>query len=167
MKAIVFAVLFLFSLESYAQTDPEQILIQRETEKKWKKEHPGKEYNEENLRPPVDSSLLPVISQKTIAQYKEKDTLSIEKYCMVLAYGKLLSNKVSIQIDYGEVKSFWSDNRLKDETGKVATFNNVIDALNYMALIGWKLHSSLLLGSGPYVYQYVFKKEFVKTAMIK
>ena len=157
--------LFMLPFFCEAQNDPEVYMQQQEAEKKWKKEHPGLSYTQENVSKLVadTSTFRPIISQKIIAQYKDKDTLTIEKYCEVLAIGKFLSNKVSITIEYGNEKSMWIDKRAKDETGQVVTFNNVIDALNYMGLRGWKLHSSLLLGSGPYVYHYIFRKEFIKT----
>lgn len=88
---------------------------------------------------------------------------TVERYCMVSAIGKLISQKVTISVDFGETLNMWKDNRIKDEmTGKVKNFNTVVDALNYMGSQGWKYVSSLLLGSGPYVYQYIFRKDFPK-----
>lgn len=49
----------------------------------------------------------------------------------------MLSNKVTIDIDFGEERSFWNDTRLRTETGKLKKFNTVIDALNYMGREGW------------------------------
>jgi hypothetical protein len=79
---------------------------------------------------------------------------------MVIAQGRLLSNKVTIDVDYGELRSYMSDQRVRDEAGKIKKFNSVVDAMNYMGKQGWKLQTSLLLGSGPFVYHYVFKKRF-------
>ncbi len=99
----------------------------------------------------------------SFVSYSQTDTSKVERYCMVSATGKMFSQKVTIQIDFGEEQNIWKDNRVKDElTGKVKTFNTVVDALNYMGSQGWKYVSSLLLGNGPYVYQYIFKKEFRK-----
>lgn len=63
----------------------------------------------------------------------------MEKYCKVVATGRLLSNKVTIDIDYGEERSIWKDNRVKDDNGKLKKFNTVIDAINYLGKSGWKL----------------------------
>jgi uncharacterized protein YoxC len=102
-----------------------------------------------------------VLTTKVHAQVDTSRT--VERYCMVSAIGKLLSSKVTISVDFGESLSLWKDNRIKDEiTGKVKNFNSVIDALNYMGSQGWKYVNSLLLGNGPYVYQYIFRKEFPK-----
>ena len=89
---------------------------------------------------------------------------NVEQYCEVVATGRLLSNKVTIDIDYGEERSIWKDNRLKDDNGKLKKFNTVIDALNYLGKDGWLLVNAfpVATGNGPMVYHYVFKKEFSK-----
>jgi len=104
-----------------------------------------------------------VISLHSYAQ-ESKDT-KVEQYCEIVATAKLLSNKVTIDIDYGEERSFWKNNRVKDEDGKVKKFNTVIDALNYMGKMGWKLVNAFPVsnGSGKSVYHYVFKKDFTKS----
>ena len=94
----------------------------------------------------------------------QQDTTRVEQYCEVVATGRLLSNKVTINIDYGEERSIWKDNRLKDEDGKLKKFNSVIDAINYLGRDGWTLVNAFPVstGNGPMVYHYVFKKEFPK-----
>lgn len=91
-----------------------------------------------------------------------QDTTKVEQYCEVVATGRLFSSKVTIDIDYGEERNFWKDHRLKDEEGKLKKFNSVIDAINYLGKIGWKLVNAFPVssGNGPMVYHYVFKKEF-------
>ena len=94
----------------------------------------------------------------------QQDTTTVEQYCVVVATGRLLSNKVTIDIDYGEERSIWKDNRLKDENGKLIKFNTVVDAINYLGRNKWKLVNAfpVYTGNGPMVYHYVFKKEFSK-----
>ena len=89
----------------------------------------------------------------------------VEQYCEVVATPKLLSNRVTIDIDYGEERSFWKDNRLKTEEGKLKKFNTTIDALNFMGKAGWKLVNAfpVYTGSNSQVYHYVFRKEFLKS----
>ncbi|RCH56035.1 hypothetical protein DJ568_04615 [Mucilaginibacter hurinus] len=60
-----------------------------------------------------------------------------EQYCMIISTPKLFSKKVTIEVDFGQPTKFFSDTRLKDEAGKVVSFNSTIDALNYMAGQGW------------------------------
>ncbi|MBL7732913.1 MAG: hypothetical protein JNM88_17200, partial [Chitinophagaceae bacterium] len=70
------------------------------------------------------------ISVQAFSQEKKEE--KVEQYCEIVATAKMLSNKVTIEVDYGEERSFWKNNRLKDEDGKIKKFNTVIDALNYM-----------------------------------
>ena len=71
-----------------------------------------------------------------ICSYAQTDTSMVEQYCQVIATPRLLSNKVTIDIDYGNEKSFWRDSRLKTDEGKVKKFYTIIDALNYMGKTG-------------------------------
>lgn len=96
-------------------------------------------------------SLLPVKAQK------------VEQYCQMTAMQKLLSKKITIDIDYGEERKLFSfkDTRVKDELGKVRNFNSVTDALNHMGRSGWKLVNAFPVSDGSQlVYHYVFKREF-------
>jgi len=82
---------------------------------------------------------------------------------MVIATGKLFSNKVSIQVDFGQETSWWKGNHgdaIKDETGKLVSFNSVIDALNYMASKGWIFVNAYALseGSSGRVLNYVMRR---------
>ena len=92
-----------------------------------------------------------------------QDSTKVEQYCEVTATGKLFSNKVTVDVDYGEERSFWKDHRLKDEDGRLKKFNSVIDALNYLGKQGWKLVNAYPVynGSSSNVYHYVFKKDFL------
>ena len=102
-----------------------------------------------------------LIALKSNAQ----DTARVEQYCEVVATARLLSNRVTVDIDYGETRSIWKDNRLKDENGKLIKFNTLVDALNYLGRNGWKLVNAFPINStsnSAPVYHYVFKKEFLK-----
>ena len=91
------------------------------------------------------------------------DTTWIEQYCRVEATPRLLSSKVVIDVDFGESRKYWDDNRIRDEeTGKLKKFNSVTDALNYMGSQGWILVNAFPVNistpnSSP-VYHYYFKK---------
>jgi hypothetical protein len=90
---------------------------------------------------------------------------NVEQYCEVVATPKLLSSKVTIDVDYGEERSIWKDNRMRDESGKLKKFNTTIDALNYLGKQGWKLVNAfpVLTGTNTMVYHYVLKREFLKS----
>lgn len=81
-------------------------------------------------------------------------------YCEILGIGKFLSKKVTISIDYGQEQSFFSDNRIKDETGKAQSFNSMIDALNYMGQQGWEFVQAFIVteGANQNVYHYLLKR---------
>ena len=94
----------------------------------------------------------------------------------MVAQGKLFSNKITITLDFGEGRSFWSfkDTRIKDEiTGKVKNFRSTVDALNYLGGIGWTLLNAFPVtentgfGGNQNVYHFFFKKSFLKSEMIE
>ncbi len=55
----------------------------------------------------------------SICAYCQTDTSEVEQYCQVIATPRVLSNKVTIDIDYGEEKGFFTDDRLRTEEGKL------------------------------------------------
>ncbi|SJZ32103.1 hypothetical protein [Sediminibacterium ginsengisoli] len=107
----------------------------------------------------------------TSAIKAQSDTTKVEQYCELVAQGRLLSNKVTIDVNFGEERKFFGgDTRLKDEvTGRLKKFNSVTDALNYLGLQGWTLVNAFPLSesSGPKVYHFYFKKLFNKADLIK
>ena len=108
--------------------------------------------------------VIAIILVSSLQSFAQKDTSKVEQYAEVVATPRLLSNKVTIDIDYGEERSIWRDNRLKEDNGKVKKFNTTIDALNYMGKEGWTLVNAfpITVGTNSQVYHYVFKKAFSK-----
>lgn len=99
-------------------------------------------------------------SLSLLSQEVKNDTVVIEQYCELIGTGKMMSRKVTIEIDYGEFVKYHKDNRMRDEeTGKLVKFNSMMDAVNYMAEDGWTLHSTMLI-SYQYgsVYHFIMKK---------
>ncbi|HSU29206.1 MAG TPA: hypothetical protein VLJ68_12555 [Chitinophagaceae bacterium] len=94
-----------------------------------------------------------------------QDSTKVEQYCEVVATSRFLSNKVTIDVDYGEERSFWKDHRLRDDDGKLKKFNTVIDAINFLGKNGWKLVNAfpVFTGNTAPIYHYVFKKEFPRS----
>jgi hypothetical protein len=92
----------------------------------------------------------------------------MEQYCEMTAQAKLFSRKVTIDVDNGEERKWISfkDTRVKDELGKVKSFNSVVDALNFLGRSGWKLVNAFLVTeSSNNVYHYVLKREFDKSEL--
>jgi len=93
------------------------------------------------------------------------DTLTTSKYiyCELVGITKFLSTKVTVAVDYGEEKSFFQDTRMRDEqTGKVTSFNSMVDALNYMGTKGWEFVQAYVVTTGNQnVYHWLLKKKKV------
>ena len=96
----------------------------------------------------------------------QTDSLKVEQYCQLIATQKLLSNKVTIDIDFGEEKNFWIDNRLKTYDGKIKKFNTIIDAMNYMGKDGWIFINAYPVRIGESErFHFAFKKQFHKSTL--
>ena len=88
-------------------------------------------------------------------------------YCEIVGTGNLTGTKVKVEIDFGQAKKVWTahvDNFLVDENGKEIKFNSMVDAMNYMALFGWKFEQAYVITessgmSKQNVYHYLLSKE--------
>ena len=102
----------------------------------------------------------------TLISNAQTDTSNVEQYCQVIATPRLLSNKVTIDIDFGDEKGFWRDTRIKTDAGKLKKFNTVIDALNYMGREGWIFINAYPVRMGETeIYHFAFKKQFSKSEL--
>lgn len=98
----------------------------------------------------------------------QSDTTKIEQYCQIIATPRFLSNKVTIDLDFGDEKKFWQDTRMKTDEGKLKKFNTVIDALNYMGQSGWEFINAYPVRNGTSdIYHFAFKKKFSKSEIGK
>jgi hypothetical protein len=108
--------------------------------------------------------IIGIILIASLESFSQSDTTKVEQYCEVIATPRLLSNKVTIDVNYGEEKSIWKDNRLKTDGGKLQKFNSVIDALNYMGKDGWTFVNAFPVTIGTtQIYHYGFKKLFLRS----
>ena len=85
-----------------------------------------------------------------------QDSTKVEQYCRLV---------VNIDVDYGDERKHFSDNRMRDEeTGRIKKFNTVVDALNYMGSQGWVLVNAfpVMDGANATSLHYYFKKSFRK-----
>jgi hypothetical protein len=102
----------------------------------------------------------------TIASYAQEDTSKVEQYCQVIATPRLLSNKVTIEIDFGEQRSIWRNERLRTYDGRLKKFNTIIDALNFMGLEGWVFINAYAVKMGETdIYHFAFKKQVSKAEL--
>ncbi len=82
-------------------------------------------------------------------------------YCLLIGRPRAFTNKISVSIDFGEERSFFQDTRLRDEqTGRIKTFNSMIDALNFMSSHGWKfVQAYVMLESNLSNTYWILRKE--------
>jgi len=105
----------------------------------------------------------------SVSAWSQEDA-RVEQYCKLVATGKLFSNKVTIDVDFGEERKFLEDKRLRDETtGRLKKFNSITDALNYMGGQGWILVNAFpqTVGNNSEIYHFYFKKLYKKEDVVK
>lgn len=109
-----------------------------------------------------------ILSTIGITVFSQTDTAKVEQYCQVIATPRLLSNKVTIDIDYGEEKTVWADTRLRNIDGKLKKFNTIIDALNFMGKEGWSFVNAYpVTTANTTTYHFAFKKLFLRSELEK
>ena len=110
--------------------------------------------------------MISIVLLSSIASKAQADTSKVEQYCQVIATPRILSNKVTIDIDFGEEKSYWRDTRLKEDGGKLKKFNTIIDALNYMGEAGWTFINAYPVHMGQTeIFHFAFKKQFLRAEL--
>jgi hypothetical protein len=86
-------------------------------------------------------------------------------YCELVGTARLLSNKVTVEIDFGQATKFFSDRRYKDQsTGKPVVFNSMVDALNFMGKDRWEFVQAYIVTIGSStssqnIYHFLLKKQ--------
>lgn len=84
-------------------------------------------------------------------------------YCELVGSSKMLSTKVTVEVDFGQATKFWSDNRLVDENKKPIKFNSMVDAMNWMGNQGWEFAQAYVVTNGNQnVYHWLLKKDVTK-----
>jgi hypothetical protein len=110
--------------------------------------------------------MISIFLTSTLVSMAQADSSKVEQYCQVIATPRLLSNKVTIDIDFGDEKSIWRDTRLKTDGGRLKKFNTVIDALNYMGMAGWIFLNAYPVRVGETeIFHFAFKKQFPKSEL--
>lgn len=85
-------------------------------------------------------------------------------YCELLGTQKMLSNKITVTIDFGQINKLVSDQRLRDDKGEVIVFNSMVDAMNWMGSRGWEFIQAYVVtvGNNQNVYHWLLKKSTKK-----
>ncbi|KIC91330.1 hypothetical protein [Flavihumibacter sp. ZG627] len=83
------------------------------------------------------------------------------EYVQIVGTSKLMSTKLTIQIDFGQRTKFFSNGKetiVKDENGKATDFNSMIDALNFMSQNGFEFVNAYAITVGNQnVYHYLLR----------
>ena len=79
--------------------------------------------------------VLAILTMAAIAQEPYK------AYCEIVGTGNITGTKVKIEVDFGQKAKWATPNArfLVDENGEKMNFNSMIDAVNYLAKLGWEL----------------------------
>jgi hypothetical protein len=104
--------------------------------------------------------LFPAVSfAQTVNNVPLKD-VDVE-YVQIVGTARLLSTKVSVEIDFGQETKFFSrDMQIRDEKGKLLIFNSMIDALNFMTANGYEfVQAYTVTVSNQNVHHYLLRKK--------
>jgi len=82
------------------------------------------------------------------------------QYCSLVGFQKFLSNKIIVNINYGQPRKFFGKAQLvKGKDGKNQVFNSMIDALNFMDQNGWDyVNNYVVTTNNQSVYHYLLRK---------
>lgn len=85
------------------------------------------------------------------------------EYVQIVGTSKLLSTKLTIEIDFGQRTKFFSTGKetiVKDDNGKPVDFNSMIDALNFMSKNGYEFVNAYAITVGNQnVYHYLLRNK--------
>ena len=89
------------------------------------------------------------------------------EYVQIVGTSKLLSTKLTIEIDFGQKTKFFSSGKetiVKDCDGKAVDFNAMIDELNFMSKNGYEFVNAYAISVGNQnVYHYLLRNKKHKT----
>ena len=85
-------------------------------------------------------------------------------YCEIVGTQKMLSNKVTVNIDFGQLNKLASDQRLRNDKGEVIEFNSMVDAMNWMGARGWEFVQAyvVITANSQNIYHWLLKKSTKK-----
>ena len=112
--------------------------------------------------------VLAILTMAAIAQEPYK------AYCEIVGTGNITGTNVKIQVEFGQKAKWATPNArfLVDENGEKMNFNSMIDAVNYLAKLGWELILAYPVTptqgmSKDPVYHYILCKKVTSDEQIK
>lgn len=101
------------------------------------------------------------MSSQTVNNIPLKD-IDVE-YIQIVGTSRMMSDKVNIEIDFGQDTKFFGSNKrkkIRDKKGNKVKFNSMIDALNYMSQNGFSfVQAYALTEEKQNIYHYLMKKK--------
>lgn len=93
------------------------------------------------------------------------DSINVE-YVQINGITQFLSNKVKVELDFGQSTSWWkgTDIKITDSKGKSVVLNSMIDALNFMVENGYEYTNSYGLVKESQFYHYYLLRRIPKKA---
>ena len=99
---------------------------------------------------------------------------TVRAYGEIVGTGNITGTKVKIEVDFGQKAKWAAPNArfLVDENGEKMNFNSMIDAVNYLAKLGWELILAYPITptqgmSKDPVYHYILCKKVTSDEQIK
>lgn len=108
-------------------------------------------------------TILSLLITSNLAWAQEISTNGVKPYvyCQIVSSSVTFSNKINVNIDYGQEKNFLEIDLIKTADSKRAIkFNSMIDALNYMSEQGWEFVQAYVIVIGTdRSHIYILKKK--------
>jgi hypothetical protein len=84
------------------------------------------------------------------------------KYVQIIAIGKFMSRKITINVDYGQEIKLGQDMRIEGPDGKAQVFNSITGALNFFVKHGYEYVDAIPVFSevsGSNVYRFLLRRK--------
>ena len=94
-------------------------------------------------------ALLPCLAMaqtETATATQTTANIPAEEYCIIRTHKGVFERTICIDVDRGKGPEV--DKRLRDDRGREMRFNNLADALNYMAQNGWLYVNTIKVSTG-------------------
>lgn len=100
----------------------------------------------------------------SIKGYSQNPWNPTRAYCDIVGTSNFTGTKNKIEVDFGQARNVTNgayNRSLVDKDGKEIKFNSMVDALNYMAQLGWKFEQAYVLteNNKQNVYHYLLSRE--------
>ena len=101
--------------------------------------------------------LVSIFSNLAFAQLQDSTSWA---YAELVGTKKPFSQKVIVEIDYGQSSNIFQNDAIVDENGKAISFNSMVDAMNYMGKFDWEFVQAIIATEGnQLVYHWIMRRQ--------